>query len=117
MALYVTRLTKRFLTQGFIVLLAVPSLCFSQGLHGKANVSSDLAAMVVANTGNPTALINVLVQFNSPPTKGLLDGINAMAAEHRPQAADLSVIQAQMYSLPATAIANLADNPNLAYIS
>src|SRR5437764_859783 len=106
-----------FVVQGFIALLLAPSLCFSQGQHGNANVSSDLAAMVTANTGNSIALIDVLVQFASPPSKGLLDAINAVAAGHGPRAADLSVIQAYMYSLPAAAIANLAANPNIAYIS
>src|SRR6266487_7198368 len=49
------------------LLLTLPCICFGQGLNGKANVSPDLAAMVVANYANPNAIFNVILQFAAPP--------------------------------------------------
>src|SRR6266487_6557403 len=74
------------------LLLTLPCICFGQGLNGKANVSPDLAAMVVANSANPNAIFNVIVQFALPPDAQELALINANAVGHSPQTVDLSVI-------------------------
>src|SRR5258708_26338792 len=75
--------------------LALPSVSFGQGLNGKANVSYDLAALVVANTANPGALYNVIVQFAVPPTPAELAALQAYGAVHNPNQPDLSAIGAQ----------------------
>src|SRR6266852_4553435 len=99
------------------LLLTLPCICFGQGLNGKANISPDLAAMVVANSANPNAIFNVILQFAVPPDPQELALINANAAWHSPETVDLSVIQAQYLSLPAQALANVANDPNVVYIS
>src|SRR5690242_5438103 len=99
-------------------MLGLPVICLGQGLNGKANVSPDLAAMVVANAANPNAIGNVIVQFRQPPTPSDLAQINSNAVGHGPHPdADLSAIQGQLYSLPLQALSALINNPNVAYIS
>jgi serine protease AprX len=120
---------------------AIPIFCFGQGVNGQANVSSDLAAMAVANAGNPNAIINIIAQFGTPPTPDELNAIictNNGAGNNpncnggtpgggnqggggnpggNPNAPDLSLINAQYLSLPAQAVANLANDPNVIYAS
>ena len=99
-------------------IVGLPIVCFGQGLNGKANVSPDLAAMVVANAANPSAIFNVIVQFAGPPGPDELAEINRNAIGHGPQqGADLSVIQGQLYSFPLHALAGLVNDANVAYIS
>src|SRR5215469_3705958 len=100
------------------LMLALSGVCFGQGLNGKANVSPDLAAMVVANVANPSAIFNVVVQFAGPPTPDELAQINAHAIGNAPnQDADLSVIQGKLYSLPLQALKGVVNNPNVVYVS
>ena len=101
-----------------ISIVALPYVCFSQGLSGKANVSPDLAALVVANAANPGAIHDVIVQFRSLPSQAEIARLNANAGGHGPrQDVDLSAIQAQIYSMPIQALAGLANDPNIAYLS
>ena len=98
--------------------LGLPAICVGQGLNGKANVSPDLAAMIVANAANPNAICNVIVQFALPPTADELRRINSVAAGHAPmQSADLSAVQGQLYSLPVQALNGVVNDPNVAYVS
>jgi serine protease AprX len=83
----------------------VPLLCFARS----SNIAPDLANV------DPHSVVNVIVQFVSPPSARETHAITQ--AGGIPQQADLGLIQAALYSIPAQAIAALANNPNVAYIS
>jgi serine protease AprX len=89
-------------------LLFVPLACFCQ----LPNVAPDVASAALAD---PHSILTVIVQFASPP--GLSEHANIHALGGNPQDADLSLIQGELYSIPASAINVLANNPNVTYIS
>jgi serine protease AprX len=64
---------------------------------------------------DPNSFVNVIVQFVSPPGNSDFHAIDQLGGI--PQHADLDLIHAAAYSMPAQAIAALAKNPNVAYIS
>jgi serine protease AprX len=64
---------------------------------------------------DPNSFVNVIVQFVSPPSNSDFHAIDQLGGI--PQHADLDLIHAAAYSMPAQAIAALAKNPNVAYIS
>src|SRR5438105_1775775 len=86
--------------------LLLPLICFGDD---SSKVSPDLAGI------DPNALVNVIVQFVLPPSSQDNRGINQLGGV--PQQPDLSLIRYRLYSIPAKAIAGLAHNPNIAYIS
>jgi serine protease AprX len=85
--------------------LFLPLICFG----GPFKVSPDLA------DADPHSVVNVIVQFVLPPDNDDNQTINQLGGV--PQQADLSLIRAKIYSIPAKAVAALANNPNVAYIS
>jgi serine protease AprX len=131
-----SRLLRR-LTCSAASFFILPLFCFGQGVNGQANVSPDLASMVAANAANPNAIINVIVQFAVPPTPAEIAAIAAAASANSngnppgngqtpppppqlpqpPNAPDLSVIGAQLLSLPAPAIAQIASDSNVVYMA
>jgi serine protease AprX len=86
--------------------LFLPLICFGDD---SSKISPDLAGI------DPNALVNVIVQFVLPPSSQDNRGINQLGGV--PQQPDLSLIRSRLYSIPAKAIAGLAHNPNVAYIS
>jgi serine protease AprX len=86
-------------------LLFLPLICFG----GSSNIAPDLANV------DPHSIVNVIVQFLSPPSSEEAEAANKLGGV--PQQADLGLIRAKLYSIPAKAIAALAHNPNVAYIS
>jgi serine protease AprX len=85
--------------------LFLPLICFGKSF----NVSPDLA------DADPHSVVNVIVQFVLPPSNDDDQTINQLGGV--PQQADLSLIRAKAYSIPARAAAAIAHNPNVAYIS
>jgi serine protease AprX len=85
--------------------LFLPLICFG----APSKVSPDLA------DADPHSVVNVIVQFVMPPSNEDDQIIHQLGGV--PQEVDLSLIRAQLYSLPAKAIAAVANNPNVAYIS
>jgi serine protease AprX len=85
--------------------LFLPLVCFC----APPNVAPDLANV------DPHGVVNVIVQFISPPGSQEINAINHLGG--MPQQADLGLIQAASYSIPASAIAALASDPNVLYIS
>jgi serine protease AprX len=98
-----------------VAIVALPCVCFAQGLGGRPNVAPDLAALVVANAANPNAIYNVIVQFRATPSREELAQINGGRGAQ--QDSDLSAIGGQLYSMPFQALAGLANDPNVAYLS
>ena len=86
--------------------LFLPLICFGDD---SIKMSPDLAGV------DPHSQVNVIVQFVLPPNSHDDQGINQLGGV--PQETDVSLIRARVYSLPARAIAALAHNPNVAYIS
>ena len=85
--------------------LFLPLIC----LGNPSNIAPDLA------NSDPHSVLNVIVQFISPPTSQESHAIAALGAN--PNQADLALIQSASYSLPANAISGLAKDPNVLYIS
>jgi len=92
------------------------ALCFGQGLHGKAHVSSDFAAAVVANAANPWAIYNIIVQYNLPPTAAQRAAVRRLSLSSNSDI-DLSAIDADYLTVNTSAIEGLVNNPNIAWIS
>jgi serine protease AprX len=86
--------------------LFLPLMCFGDD---SSKISPDLAGI------DPHSVVNVIVQFVLPPSSQDNRGINQVGGV--PQQADLSLIRSRLYSIPAKAIAGLAHNPNVGYIS
>src|SRR5437868_7759671 len=86
-------------------LLFLPLICFGHSSH----VAPDLADV------DPNSVVNVIVQFVSPPSNRDFQAIGQLGGI--PQQADLGLIHAAVYSMPAQAIAALAKYPNVGYIS
>ncbi len=86
-------------------LLFLPLVCSL----GASNIAADLANV------DPHSVVNVIVQFISPPSSQESRAINKVGGI--PQQGDLGLIRAASYSLPAKAVAALAHDPNVAYIS
>lgn len=86
-------------------LLFLPAICWGDS----SNIAPDLAG------ADPHSVVNVIVQFLSPPSSDDTHGISQLGGV--PLEADLSVIGAELYSFPAQALGALAHNPNIAYIS
>ncbi len=86
-------------------LLFLPLICFGD----PSNVAPDLAS------ADPHSKIDVIVQFVLPPSDDDMHGVNQLGGV--PQEGDLDLIRAKLYTIPAKAVAALANNPNVAYIS
>jgi serine protease AprX len=87
------------------VVLFVPLLCFGDHSH----IAPDLANIA------PNSVVDVIVQFASPPSAQEARAIGE--AGGMANKADLSLIQAAFYSIPARAVSALAKDPNVVYIS
>jgi serine protease AprX len=128
-------------SQAAIPFLILPMLCFSQGQSGSNDgestkqLSPDLDDYVRANAANPSAIQDVIVQFCAPPTPSEIGALNAAAnaangnasgnpnlnpgpPQPLPGVPDLSLINAQFYTLSAPAIAAIvANDPNIKYVT
>jgi serine protease AprX len=59
--------------------------------------------------------VNVIVQFKTPPSSQDIQAVNQLGGNARK--ADLGFIKGAAFSVPATALNGLSDNPNVLYIS
>ena len=85
-------------------LLFLPLICFAD----PSRIASDLAK------ADRDSVVNVIVQFNSLPSSQETLAIGRMGGHHH---ADLGLIRAVSYDIPANAINDLAHDPNVLYIS
>ena len=93
--------------QNFVVLvvfLAAASLCFGQ----RRRVSPDLAAR------DPQAVVNVIIRYKQPPQSRHVDAVVRRGGRHL---GTLGLVNGAVYSVPANALAELANDPDVAYIS
>src|SRR4051812_36811752 len=90
----------------FLAVLFVPSICVADP---SSKISPDLTDL------DPHSFVNVIVQFVLPPSSQDSQAINQLGGV--PLDADLSLIRAQLFSIPARAVTGLAHNPNVAYIT
>ena len=86
------------------VALFLPLIC----LGDPSKIASDLAK------ADPHSVVNVIVQFNLPPSSQDLGAIGQLGGQEQ---ADLGLIQGKLYSIPAAALNGIAHNPHIAYIS
>ncbi len=75
---------------------------------GKLKVAKDLEGL------DPAAEIDVIVQFKSTPTQKQLDKVHAKGGKDKVK---LDKIKAAAFTLPVSAIEDLADDPDVEYIS
>src|SRR3954470_3201016 len=90
----------------FLAVLFVPLICVADP---SSKISPDLTDL------DPHSLVNVIVQFVLPPSSQDFQAIDQLGGI--PQDADLSLIRAKAYSIPAKALTGLAHKPNVVYIS
>ena len=64
--------------------------------------------------GDPEKTADVIVQFHQTPSAKHHQKVRQMAATHK---ASLQLVKGAVYSVPAGKLAELADDPNVAYIS
>src|SRR5713101_7433910 len=87
-----------------LALLLVSLVCSAQALK----LAPDLQGV------NPLSIVSVIVQFATPPGAQELATIIQLGGV---LITKLDLIQAAAYSLPASALADLAKDPNVLYIS
>src|SRR6516165_7059134 len=85
--------------------LFLPLIC----LGDPSKIASDLAK------ADPHSVVNVIVQFKTPPSSQDIQAVNQLGGNARK--ADLGFIKGAAFSVPATALNGLSDNPNVLYIS
>src|SRR3954453_11498885 len=67
------------------------------------------------DTSNPAALVDVIVQFTSTPTENHHNKVRSRGGQIK---TDLSeIIRGSHYTIPAARLADLSDDPDVAYIS
>jgi serine protease AprX len=86
------------------VLLGAASLCHGQ--HPK--LSPDLEGR------DPEALVNVIIQYKTPPQQRHIDSVARRGGRHL---RTLSVVNGAVYSIAAKELADLANDPDVKYIS
>src|SRR5215510_3863898 len=82
----------------------IPFVCFGS----QEKLSPDLANV------DPQATVRVIVQFATPPTAQDRQRVLQLGGDLE---ADLDLVNAGLYSVPAVALKGLANNPNVVYIS
>ena len=87
-----------------VALLGAASLCFGQRLK----LSPDLAGR------DPEALVNVIIQYNQAPQQRHVDAVVHKGGRHL---RTFGVVHGAVYSIPAKALAELANDPDVKYIS
>jgi serine protease AprX len=85
--------------------LFLPFIC----LGDPSKIASDLAK------ADPLSVVNVIVQFNASPSGDDIRAINLLGGNSRK--ADLGVIKAASFSIPAKALKNLANHPHVLYVT
>jgi serine protease AprX len=85
-------------------LVFLPLICFG----GPPKVAPDLTK------ADPHSRVNVIIQFNLPPSGDDTGAIDQLGGQ---QQADLGLIRSKVYTVPAAALAGIAHNPHVAYIS
>ena len=93
--------------QNFVVLvvsLAAASLCLGQG----ARLSPDLAGR------DPQARVNVIIRYKQAPQQRHVDAVVSRGGRHLGM---LGMLNGAVYSVPAKALAELANDPDVSYIS
>src|SRR4051794_37641774 len=84
--------------------LLLSGICFGES----AKVARDLTRVDRSST------VDVIVQFSGRPDAAQAARVRALAGNPK---ADLSVINAAVYSIPGSAIESLSDSPGVAYVS
>ena len=85
-------------------LLFLPLIC----VGGPSKIATDLT------NADPHSRVNVIIQFNLPPSSEDIGAIEQVGGQEQ---ADLELIQGKLYAIPVAALAGIAHNPNVAYIS
>src|SRR5580658_5270237 len=85
-------------------LLGAASLCYGQ--HSK--VSPDLESR------DPEAPVNVIIQYKQTPRQSHIDAVVSKGGRHL---RTLDVVHGAVFSVPAKALADLASDPDVKYIS
>src|ERR1700682_96776 len=68
--------------------------------------------------GNPGQIVDVIVQFKATADPGLLNSLlNLILAKGGILKSVLGILNAALYSIPIEAVADLANDPNVVYIS
>src|SRR6185436_2398431 len=96
------RLTQRFIK---FALLLIPVLSFGAS-HKK--IAPDLAGV------SPQSTVSVIVQFASPLDNSHKQKMNGRGASLK---TELGVIRSAAYTIPASALSTLADDPQVVYIA
>ena len=91
-----------------LVQLAVITLATGLAFAGPSKISRDLEGK------DPKATVDVIVQFKQAPSEADHERIRGRSGRVKTR---LDSIRGGAYSLPASALADLADDPNVAYIS
>jgi serine protease AprX len=86
------------------VTIFLPLIC----LGDPSKIASDLA------NADPHSVVNVIVQFNLPPSSQDLGAIGQLGGQEQ---ADLGLIQSKLFAIPAAALNGIAHNPHVSYIS
>ena len=86
-------------------LLFLPLICFCD----PSKIASDLAK------ADPRSVVNVIVQFNASPNSDDIRSIGQLGGNARK--ADLGLIKAASFSIPAKALKGLANHPHVLYVT
>ena len=92
--------------RNFVVLVAslgAASFCF-----GHSKISPDLEGQ------DPEAPVQVIIQYQQPPQSRQIDAVVRKGGRHRGM---LNVVNGAVYSVKAKALADLANDPEVKYIS
>ena len=88
----------------FIIFLLAASLAFA----GSPKISKDLEGL------EPGAFVDVIVQFKKAPSEADFGAVRGRGATEKKR---LPLIKSGVFSLPVAALAGVANNPAISYIS